>query len=936
MACTPPSSPRHSSPRPEGRNLDAANTTAAGAAAPLADTDFGVALFSPGSKSSDTDGTGATGSTEPPGAATRSLLESVLAREDALRARTMVDGSADVFGTSPLASMHTASEGMSDDVSWHCVEKAASGDGGSAANLSDGSSAKQVEVTTPVYLPTPEPEELYHQASSPRSPASSQSMPADHSPHPSPNDANFIKSESDDEEDNHVLAPPAADQAIPHAPLEPDALTDSQEDVLLASSMTRSQSDFSHWLHETLRLAKGDGTSTIDSDDAVSSILEVTRHTRLSEPSELHDSQYTERASMLDFGVDALPDQDLTISTVPSAPVEPPSPASEGATQISVAESSSTDYQLEDKDERSATHISGHRIWPWQLLSLGLAVVLAYERWDHVTARAQMAATLPPTRSIAYMPLNQTVEVSHFPTPFAVGAKVSPLWHAVVFTLLAASGAALPSVLRRKGAPIQFPLPKHERDSSLSAPAFELAEARSQMATGIKLYARGHLSESVETFAAVLDLACPPAEKAIASEWLGRAHYRLGRVLGAASFENAVKAFERSIRLDPARASPRASLGRTLLRLDRPEAAVEALRAAIKRDDKLAFAHEWVAKALLRLEPVQSAMVEQHLRCAIELDPTSYKALACLGEHLYLRGGSSEQAKDALSRAVALRSDYPAAHLRLAHLANEQLDSVSADRHFSAALSSRHTGLRDPLGMPASESGLDGSATYLAWYFAMPARSSRRLAILRQAVADHPHEEMLGVLLAVEVATEGRCRATASGSSPTDNPTREVVERASLLSRRVTRFPAAEDIVAHGLYALALLALGSDKAEAAYQRFWTAVVDRRRIVAGSPTGTQVGLRDDDEERTLAYLAMAFFERRGLPVRTTKQISSGAPPAARPATSASPRSAGSSPVPVRSIKTSPKVIHAHQSPTPASTLTPTTTPRRSRRLAQATP
>jgi hypothetical protein len=69
-----------------------------------------------------------------------------------------------------------------------------------------------------------------------------------------------VKVEWDDEVDQLALsgykAPAPVDSAI-------DRLTDSQEDVLLAQSVTKSQSDFSHWLEETLRLAKGDGTSTV-------------------------------------------------------------------------------------------------------------------------------------------------------------------------------------------------------------------------------------------------------------------------------------------------------------------------------------------------------------------------------------------------------------------------------------------------------------------------------------------------------------------------------------------------------------------------------------------------------------------------------------------------------------------------------------------------
>ncbi|GAA5860947.1 hypothetical protein JCM3774_003197 [Rhodotorula dairenensis] len=931
MAWTPPSSPRRDPPATARE--DEARLGVPDSNRDATDPADSKALFSPGSRSADTNGTGATGSTEPAGAATRSLVESVRAREDAAdvaRSRTEEDGGGlDVFGT-PLAGSQTAS-----DLSWHCVDQ-------SPADERVEDVSVPLETVPAVHLPTPEPEDRTRRSYSQLANSTRNSHSAEvefRSADVRPR-AETRQAGSDGFGDEQAVL--AGSQAT--GPTEQDGLTDSQEDVLLAQSVTRSQSDFSHWLHETLRLAKGDGTSTIESDDALSSILEVTRHVRLGGG----ESQLTECATMLEFGgAHSIPDEEITISTIPSVPSPPSGSSVADAEFVSAltaeprAHEDGKERTERDQDSHRITDLEKRRVWPWQLLSLGLAVVLAYQRWEHANSLlAKAAPAPPPTRSFAYAPLNYSVEVSTFPTPLAVGPRVSSVWYSGVFTIVVASAAAVPSLLR--GCSSLYPR-RQEKESSPRTVAFELAEARSRLSTAIKLYSQGRLHEAVQTLSAILELACPSPDKAIASEWLGRAWYRLGR-RGAHSAEDdllrSVAAFERSIRLDPGRASPRASLGRTLFRLGRNMEAAMALRAAIKRDDNLAFAHEWLAKALSRVEPVSHELVERHLCRAVELDPDLYTAHAFLGEHLHLRGGvvpgRTDAAKAALLRAVALRSDYPAAHIRLAFIANEQLDSAAAARHYAAAVSARRTGFRDSAVMPASEAALDGPSPYLAWSFQLPAHSPRRLAVLRQASLEHPYDEVVGHLLAVESAPKRALNRGGNGSPCTTMDDR-LVARETVLARRVGRYSPSDDIVAHGLYALVLLALGKDDAEPAYQRFWTAVVERRRRAVKTPSsgeqGTAAQVADDDEvDRAVAYLAMAFFERRGMPVPlravTVPKTRSSPPP--RPSTDRP-----SSALPTRH---SPSKVSSPSSkkrnPPPPSTPTPTITPRRrSNRLAQ---
>ena len=586
---------------------------------------------------------------------------------------------------------------------------------------------------------------------------------------------------------------------------------------------------------------------------------------------------------------------------------------------------------------QSETTVPKHRVWPWQMLSLVLAVFLAYQRWEHIKARAEAAPISSPTRSIAYTPLNQSVEVSTFPKPYAIGPRVHPAWYTFVFTLLAASGAAIPSVLRRRSIRRTASPPLRERSPSTGTAAFELAEARSQLQVGIKVYSRGRSQDAIRTFSAVLELACPPSDKAIASEWLGRAYYRLGR-LGDKNatdhFARSVRAFERSIRLDPGRATPRASLGRALFRLGDYAEAAKVLRAALKRDDELAFAHEWLAKALSRLEPLASDLVERHLQRAVEIDPTLYTAHAFLGEYLHLRGGGgagrTDAAKASLLRAVALRSDYPAAHVRLAFIANEQLDSAAAAQHYAAAISTRHTGLRDPAVMPASEAALNGTSPFLACYFAMPTRSPRRLDILRLASSEHPFDEVLSLLLAIESTSPPRRTHASSSAAAVDDG---LLEREALLSRRVARYSPSEDIIAHGLYALVLLTLGKDTAESAYQRFWTAVVQRRRDLTARHKIPEATTTDDDEvDRTVAYLAMAFFERRAMPVPTPR-VQAPLTPAPR-SPSLPPRSKKCFTRSGSSIKTPARTSKDDRIPPPSPSTPTTRTLRRSPRRAKA--
>lgn len=202
-------------------------------------------LFSPAS--AKTNGTGATGSTEPMGAATRSLAGSVVAREGTDSVLHDVFFASTSGQAAPINDVDTSVHSPApSEMSWD--------------RLGSGASSSPRLGPPFVQLPTPEPEEFLNSRTA--SQGSSAEQDQRHSTVDAVDDVR-IKEESDDEADQVALsgyeAPAPAD----------DRLTDSQEDVLLAQSVTRSQSDFSHWLEETLRLAKGDGTSTVSSATSV-------------------------------------------------------------------------------------------------------------------------------------------------------------------------------------------------------------------------------------------------------------------------------------------------------------------------------------------------------------------------------------------------------------------------------------------------------------------------------------------------------------------------------------------------------------------------------------------------------------------------------------------------------------------------------------------
>jgi len=133
---------------------------------------------------------------------------------------------------------------------------------------------------------------------------------------------------------------------------------------------------------------------------------------------------------------------------------------------------------------------------------------------------------------------------------------------------------------------------------------------------------------------------------------------RLWFALGFAYFkldkdEESARALKRTIDLDPKFAPALAYLG--LLRAKGGEyvEAVSLYERALRVEPKLAVLHHLTADALLKQTDTDSALIENHLRRAVELDPTFTPARLSLGK-LFIRSQRWTQAAAELEQVVRL------------------------------------------------------------------------------------------------------------------------------------------------------------------------------------------------------------------------------------------------------------------------------------------
>ncbi len=137
----------------------------------------------------------------------------------------------------------------------------------------------------------------------------------------------------------------------------------------------------------------------------------------------------------------------------------------------------------------------------------------------------------------------------------------------------------------------------------------------------------------------------------------------LARTLRAAGrHAEAIDAYERALRLDPANAVARIDLGNLLVGADRVAEAADCFRRAIEVAPASAAAHEGLGFALLRQHREDDALAA--FERAVALDPESPGAHANLGG-LHLSKGRPEAAVPCFRRAVALVPQSAELHTNL-------------------------------------------------------------------------------------------------------------------------------------------------------------------------------------------------------------------------------------------------------------------------------
>ncbi|ORY70651.1 hypothetical protein BCR35DRAFT_354577 [Leucosporidium creatinivorum] len=651
-------------------------------------------------------------------------------------------------------------------------------------------------------------------------------------------------------------------------------ITSSQRDAadhILRSR--RSQSDFSRWLEETMKMAKGDGGSVVDSEDALSSIAAVTRQARMGLSGggggTATSLTGTESGVVFDLGSEEgeeqLMDEQEPMWRSDTMPIKL---EEEGETEASREGSAEQDEKVElapmpVKEPSNTPSPAPSADRRWKLLSFALAlgwlVSLVYPHTLQVIQAYLRSPSSASTETPIYSPpfansSSPTLHLDDFsPPPLPLGPSTSHTLLTALFSLLL---YGIYHLHNTRSSPNKRPLTRSRSPSPLlELNPSSITEARTLLPLAIAAYHSSNLTLAITHFTSITSLACAPADKATSAEWLGRALYRLARRTGEREeMEEACRAFERALRMNGGNATARASLGRAKWRLGEGREAIKQLRAAVKRDEQLAFAHEYLGKAYSSLCDTDDSispdwiLAEQHLRRTIALNPsTSYSALAFLGEQLHTRGRTVE-ARQLLEQAVGMRIDYSAAHARLAFIATEQMDQPRAAGCWRMVLASRESGFADEDLLPGTRVATQGPTPFLSLYFALSsAEPKERLDVLDRARKFYPSNTLLTILHSI---TQRQAH-----SAPISTSLDSLRQLEGMLARRVERFgDGAEggDVEGKGLWALCLLGLNKGKmAEKVYGEFWGEMRERKGA-AGS----------EERERELAFLVMAFYDLKG--------------------------------------------------------------------------
>ncbi len=163
---------------------------------------------------------------------------------------------------------------------------------------------------------------------------------------------------------------------------------------------------------------------------------------------------------------------------------------------------------------------------------------------------------------------------------------------------------------------------------------------------GVVLARKGHLSEAVDQFQAVL-LLDPHSMNA--SQNRGKALLELGRI------QESVEQQEMTVRLAPNLSLSHLSLGDSLIRAGRLDEAIAQYQEAVRLEPDSALGHYYLGLALRQKEAFAEAI--EQFRLALAIDPKAAQAYNSLGIALYLEGRVSE-ARASLQKAISLDPDY--------------------------------------------------------------------------------------------------------------------------------------------------------------------------------------------------------------------------------------------------------------------------------------
>jgi tetratricopeptide (TPR) repeat protein len=148
--------------------------------------------------------------------------------------------------------------------------------------------------------------------------------------------------------------------------------------------------------------------------------------------------------------------------------------------------------------------------------------------------------------------------------------------------------------------------------------------------------------------------------------------------------DEAGKAFERSIELDPKFAPALVYLGLTHADQGQFTDALAFYEKALAIDERLAPAHFLAADTILKQTSADTSSAEAHLKRAVALDPSFMPALLALGR-LHLRLGQLTEATSELERVVAAAPGLAEAHYQLGRAYQRLKRKPEADAEFATS-----------------------------------------------------------------------------------------------------------------------------------------------------------------------------------------------------------------------------------------------------------